>query len=190
MARLPCKIILSMAVFVLLTVYIILTMCFYLWFYVASRLDLLAVEEWDFSDVLIILMVCELLLFFVSAMGLILISYFDKKIFHIYVLSAVICVILKLFAVILFFLREENRLFSSAYKYFTSNNNVLPEKYHAWKYCYYNSYVSLPLEFIMICLGIYLLYSLFEKIIHNIEIIDNIYYEIPNIIQKNNQQIS
>ncbi len=128
----------------------IITIALHLWFFLAAELSLLNTENFNYSDLIIIMMFCEVFLLIFCVLGLVLLTMKERILVILYSLMALFIVILKTFASVLYYLREENHLFSSVYQFYSENPKGIPEKYHAWEISYYNTGVSMGLEGLLV----------------------------------------
>ena len=135
----------------------VLNFSFTLWFFFSAEIASLDTASFDYCDILLILLFLEFLFIIVSVIGFfhmpetISISFFSIAIF--------LFVFVKLIFLIMFFLREENKLFWAESRYLRAKNRDIPNKLQAFETVYLGSPILLVLESVFTGLALYFSYK-------------------------------
>lgn len=157
------KLLLTNLSFVFSSLVCVISMSFEMWFYISANLSNLSTQQIDYSDIIMGLMISEFFWLFDSGIGLFFITMNKISLFMVYVLITSCILIIKVFAVIVFYCRDENVLFFETYNYLKSTG--IPEKFIAWRTVYYNTGISCLLEILFLFCGICLVYCInFRKL--------------------------
>ena len=186
MPNLKRKRFLTVSMLFIVSIEAIITIAFHLWFFLAADLSVFNTENFNYSDLIIILMFCEVFLLIFCAAGLFLLTLSTRILVILYSLGAFFIVILKTFAGISYYLRDENRLFSLVYQYYRENPKGIPEKYRAWEISYYNTGVSMVLEEILFLFVVFMMnYIQYKEM--NLSEENGVYLEFSEYERKNEE---
>lgn len=146
-----------------------------LWFFLVAKIANLDTSSFDYCDIIMILICLEVFLLTISTIGFFNVP--GNISFRFFAIISLLFMMAKLIFHILFYFRQENKLFQAQRHYFLSKSLPVPEKLQAFQAAYITSGLSWFLEFIFLAMGLYFANEL-EKLDFAHHENDDLYIEI------------